>query len=169
MRAEKLGQALAGIRPELDLFLMTGNKITEISLEDVAGWMGHHFRRIFHSREGTLELHLSLLSGVAQRYEAPFFNALKQYSHRLDTPPAANSSDPQEPGISRVLLPCLIFSQSLGRRRPCLVEKQGGDLGFEESTMPTQGTDAPQAPLVRPPGDGPGVHPEHQRNLPRCQ
>jgi len=99
MRAEKLGQALAGIRPELDLFLMTGNKITEISLEDVAGWMGHHFRRIFHSREGTLELHLSLLSGVAQRYEAPFFNALKQYSHRLDTPPAANSSDPQEPGI----------------------------------------------------------------------
>jgi len=44
-------QALAGIRPELDLYLMTGNKITEISPEDVAGWMGHHFRRIFHSRE----------------------------------------------------------------------------------------------------------------------
>src|SRR5664279_3664314 len=56
--------------------------MTEISLEDVAGWMGHHFRRIFHSREGTLELHLSLLNGVAERYEAPFFNALKQYSHR---------------------------------------------------------------------------------------
>ena len=128
-----LGQALPGIRPELDLYLMT-----EISLEDVAGRMGH-----------------------------------KQYSQRLDTgfntPPAANRSDPQEPGISRVLLPCRIFSQSLGRRRPCLVEKQGGDLGFEESTMPTQGADAPQAPLVRPPGDGPGVHPEHQRNLPRCQ
>ena len=162
-------QALAGIRPELDLYLMTGNKIPEISLEDVAGWMGHYFRRIFHSTEGTLELHLSLLNGVAQRHEAPFFNALKQYSHRLDTPPAANRSDPQEPGISRVLLPCQIFSQSLGGRRPCLVEKQGGDLGFEESTMPTQGADAPQAPLVRPPGDGPGVHPEHQRNLPRCQ
>ena len=76
-RAEKLGQALSAIRPELDLYLMT-----EISLEDVAGWMGHHFRRIFHSREGTLELHLSLLNGVAERYEAPFFNALKQYSHR---------------------------------------------------------------------------------------
>ena len=76
-RAETLGQALAGIRPELDLYLMT-----EISLEDVAGWLSHHFRRIFHSREGTLELHLSLLAGVAQRYEAPFFNALKQYSHR---------------------------------------------------------------------------------------
>jgi arginine decarboxylase len=76
-RAETLGQALARIRPELDLYLMT-----EISLEDVAGWLSHHFRRIFHSREGTLELHLSLLAGVAERYEAPFFNALKQYSHR---------------------------------------------------------------------------------------
>ena len=65
------------IRPELDLYLMT-----EISLEDVAGWLSHHFRRIFHSREGTLELHLSLLAGVGERYEAPFFNALKQYSHR---------------------------------------------------------------------------------------
>jgi arginine decarboxylase len=56
--------------------------MTEISLEDVAGWLSHHFRRIFHSREGTLELHLSLLAGVGERYEAPFFNALKQYSHR---------------------------------------------------------------------------------------
>ncbi|MEP6561137.1 MAG: ornithine decarboxylase, partial [Nakamurella sp.] len=76
-RAETLGQAIAGIRPELDLYMMT-----EISLEDVAGWLSHHFRRIFHSREGTLELHLSLLAGVAERYEAPFFSALKQYSHR---------------------------------------------------------------------------------------
>jgi arginine decarboxylase len=76
-RAETLGQAIAAIRPELDLYMMT-----EISLEDVAGWLSHHFRRIFHSREGTLELHLSLLAGIAERYEAPFFNALKRYSHR---------------------------------------------------------------------------------------
>ena len=76
-RAEMLGQAIAAIRPELDLYMMT-----EISLEDVAGWLSHHFRRIFHSREGTLELHLSLLAGVGERYEAPFFSALKQYSHR---------------------------------------------------------------------------------------
>ncbi len=76
-RAETLGQAIARIRPELDLYMMT-----EISLEDVAGWLSNHFRRIFHSREGTLELHLSLLAGVEERYQAPFFNALKQYSHR---------------------------------------------------------------------------------------
>jgi arginine decarboxylase len=57
-RAKMLGQALAAIRPELDLYLMT-----EISLEDVAGWMGHHFRRIFHPREGTLELGLPPVGG----------------------------------------------------------------------------------------------------------
>jgi hypothetical protein len=28
-----------------------------------------------------LELHLSILQGVAARYRTPFFSALKQYSH----------------------------------------------------------------------------------------
>ena len=77
VRAELLGKALIGVRPELDLYLMT-----EITLEDVAGWLSHDFRRIFHSREGTLELHLSLLNGIQERYQAPFFNALQKYSHR---------------------------------------------------------------------------------------
>ncbi|WP_395728705.1 aminotransferase class I/II-fold pyridoxal phosphate-dependent enzyme [Nakamurella sp.] len=76
-RAEMLGQALIGVRPELDLYMMT-----EITLEDVAASVSHHFRRIFHSREGTLELHLSLLGGIQERYQAPFFNALQKYSHR---------------------------------------------------------------------------------------
>ncbi|HOZ57138.1 aminotransferase class I/II-fold pyridoxal phosphate-dependent enzyme [Nakamurella multipartita] len=76
-RADLLGKALVGIRPELDLYLMT-----EITLEDVAGWLSHDFRRIFHSREGTLELHLSLLGGIEERYRSPFFNALQKYSHR---------------------------------------------------------------------------------------
>ena len=100
MRAEKLGPGRnpPGTRPVPDDRQQNNGDLPGRRCR-LAGWMGHHFRRIFHSREGTLELHLSLLSGVAQRYEAPFFNALKQYSHRLDTPPAANSSDPQEPGI----------------------------------------------------------------------
>ena len=76
-RAELLGRALIGVRPELDLYMMT-----EITLEDVAASVSHHFRRIFHSREGTLELHLSLLGGIQERYQAPFFNALQKYSHR---------------------------------------------------------------------------------------
>ena len=76
-RAQVLARSLARIRPELDLYLMT-----EISVEDLAGRLSHHFRRIFHSREGSLELHLSILDGIAARYRAPFFNALRSYSHR---------------------------------------------------------------------------------------
>jgi arginine decarboxylase len=76
-RAQILARALARIRPELDLYLMT-----EISVEDLAGRLSHHFRRIFHTREGSLELHLSILDGVAARYRAPFFSALRSYSHR---------------------------------------------------------------------------------------
>jgi arginine decarboxylase len=76
-RAQELARQLARIRPELDLYLMT-----ESSVEDLAGRLSHHFRRIFHAREGALELHLSLLEGVEARYRTPFFNALRSYSHR---------------------------------------------------------------------------------------
>ncbi|HYB14120.1 MAG TPA: hypothetical protein VEF71_01410, partial [Streptosporangiaceae bacterium] len=76
-RAQVLARSLARIRPELDPYLMT-----EISVEDLAGRLSHHFRRIFHSREGSLELHLSILDGIAARYRAPFFSALRSYSHR---------------------------------------------------------------------------------------
>jgi arginine decarboxylase len=76
-RTQILARWLARIRPELDLYLMT-----EISVEDLAGRLSHHFRRIFHTREGSLELHLSILDGVAARYRAPFFSALRDYSHR---------------------------------------------------------------------------------------
>ena len=76
-RAQVLARTLARIRPELDLYLMT-----EISVEELAGRLSHHFRRIFHAREGSLELHLSILDGVAARYRSPFFSALRDYSHR---------------------------------------------------------------------------------------
>jgi arginine decarboxylase len=76
-RAQELARLLARLRPELDLYLMT-----EISVEDLAGRLSHHFRRIFHAREGSLEVHLSILDGVEARYRTPFFSALKNYSHR---------------------------------------------------------------------------------------
>jgi len=76
-RAQVLARSLARIRPELDLYLMT-----EISVEELAGRLSHHYRRIFHIREGSLELHLSILDGVAARYRSPFFSALRSYSHR---------------------------------------------------------------------------------------
>jgi arginine decarboxylase len=76
-RAQILAVSLTKLRPELDLYLMT-----EIEVEDIAGRLGQYFRRVFHAREGMLELHLSILQGVAARYRTPFFSALKQYSHR---------------------------------------------------------------------------------------
>jgi arginine decarboxylase len=76
-RAQILAISLAKLRPELDLYLMT-----EIEVEDIAGRLGQYFSRVFHAREGMLELHLSILQGVAARYRTPFFSALKQYSHR---------------------------------------------------------------------------------------
>jgi len=76
-RAQILAVSLAKLRPELDLYLMT-----EIDVEEIAGRLGQYFRRVFHAREGMLELHLSILHGVAARYRTPFFSALKEYSHR---------------------------------------------------------------------------------------
>ena len=76
-RAQILARRLARLRPELDLYLMT-----EIAVEDIAGHLSHHFRRVFHAREGALELHLTILAGVAARYRTPFFEALRHYSHR---------------------------------------------------------------------------------------
>jgi len=76
-RAQILALRLAEIRPEVDLYLMT-----EIAVEDVAGKVSHHFRRVFHAREGALELHLTILAGVAERYRTPFFEALRTYSQR---------------------------------------------------------------------------------------
>lgn len=76
-RTRILAGELADTRPELDLYLMT-----EIAVEDTAGRLGRYFRRVFHAGEGSLDLHLSLLEGVAARYRTPFFSALREYSHR---------------------------------------------------------------------------------------
>ncbi|MFT4167427.1 MAG: ornithine decarboxylase [Microlunatus sp.] len=76
-RAEILANELSKIRPELDLYLMT-----EVGVEDVAGSISPNFRRVFHARDGLLELHLSILDGVGHRYRTPFFDALRSYAHR---------------------------------------------------------------------------------------
>src|SRR5215472_1444640 len=44
-RTQILARRLARLRPELDLYLMT-----EIDVEDIAGHLSHHFRRVFHAQ-----------------------------------------------------------------------------------------------------------------------
>lgn len=76
-RIRLLAGQLHRIRPEVDLYLMT-----EVSVEEMAANLDEHFRRVFHTHEGALELHLSIMQGVQERYRTPFFNALRTYSRR---------------------------------------------------------------------------------------
>ena len=61
-RAEILARAITESRPEIDLYLTA-----ELGVEDVAARLGQHFRRVFDAGDGTLDMHLSVLEGVAAR------------------------------------------------------------------------------------------------------
>ncbi|WP_426299728.1 aminotransferase class I/II-fold pyridoxal phosphate-dependent enzyme [Arthrobacter sp. R-11] len=69
-----LAEQLTALRPEVDVYLTAG-----VSIETLAGSLTRRFRRIFRKQDH-LDLHLSLLSGVAERYRTPFFTALREYS-----------------------------------------------------------------------------------------
>jgi arginine decarboxylase len=71
-----LGEQIAERRPEVDLYL-----VAQVSIEHIAGRLTRRFRRIFH-RQDDLDLHLSILAGVAERNETPFFTALRGYSRQ---------------------------------------------------------------------------------------
>lgn len=73
--AGQLGRTLKQLRPELDLFLVTDEPV-----EDIAGRRSRSFARVFYHKEDYLELHLSILKEIQNRYETPFFTALRQYS-----------------------------------------------------------------------------------------
>ncbi len=75
-RIRSLADIISALRPELDLYLVAG-----VALESLAGSLTGTFRRIF-SRGDLLELHLSILGGVAERYETPFFAALQEHALR---------------------------------------------------------------------------------------
>ena len=72
-----LGSLLKKLRPELDIFM-----VTDAPVEDVVGGPSRVFRRLFYLHENYRELHLSVLKGVHERYETPFFNALRRYSQK---------------------------------------------------------------------------------------
>jgi len=73
--APTLCDVIKKARPELDIYL-----VTDRSVEDVASTVTHSCRRVFYNQEDYLELHLNILRGVQERYQSPFFSALKKYS-----------------------------------------------------------------------------------------
>ena len=76
-RGPLLGNILAELRPELDLYL-----VTDAAVEDIAGNVTNKFSRIFYQQEDYLDLHLNILRGIQNRYDTPFFNALRKYSQQ---------------------------------------------------------------------------------------
>ena len=70
-----LADVIARVRPELDLFL-----VTDQSVEDIAGRIGNSCQRVFYNQEDFMELHLNILRAIDNRYQTPFFTALRQYA-----------------------------------------------------------------------------------------
>ncbi|MGL3806554.1 aminotransferase class I/II-fold pyridoxal phosphate-dependent enzyme [Paeniglutamicibacter sp. R2-26] len=75
-RILRLADLLKGLRPELDLYL-----VADVSIEELAGASGRRFTRLFRRSE-SMELHLSLLQGVAERHATPFFDAVQRHSRK---------------------------------------------------------------------------------------
>ena len=76
-RTQALASIIKALRPEIDLYLLS-----ESSVEDVSARVHMNFRRCFFGSEDYPEMRLSILKGVSERYETPFFNALKHYTER---------------------------------------------------------------------------------------
>ena len=70
--APTLCDVIKKTRPELDIYL-----VTDRSVEEVASTVTNSCRRVFYNQEDYLELHLNILRGVQERYQSPFFSALK--------------------------------------------------------------------------------------------
>ena len=68
----------SSFRPELDIILLADRKPDAILADPAAAGL----RRVFYEVEEPLEIHLSILAGVAERYETPFFDNLKKYAQK---------------------------------------------------------------------------------------
>ncbi len=72
-----LGKYIKQFRPELDIYYITDASLTHMEDTTVKA-----FRRIFYRMEDVQELHLTIINGINERYETPFFTALTEYSKR---------------------------------------------------------------------------------------
>ena len=76
--ATTLASAIKRVRPELDLYLLTDRAPEALAASDEA----RSIRRLFHHVEEPMEIHLSILDGVKDRFETPYFDNLKKYAQR---------------------------------------------------------------------------------------
>lgn len=74
-----LSKALKRHRPELDIYLLTDRSVETLAEDEEAN---ASIRRIFYDVEEVLEIHLSIMDGVNDRYRTPYFSNLKKYAQR---------------------------------------------------------------------------------------
>ena len=73
-----LAKALKLLRPELDIFLLSDREVEKVAGDSSATCI----RRIFYQVEEPLELHLSILDAIQDRFETPYFDNLQKYAQR---------------------------------------------------------------------------------------
>jgi arginine decarboxylase len=76
--APTLARVIKSIRPEVDVFLLADRRPEDLAADAARSGI----RRVFYEVEEPLEVHLSILAGVAERYETPFFDNLKRYAQK---------------------------------------------------------------------------------------
>ena len=76
--ATTLARMIKNIRPELDIYLLTDRAVEKLAGSEETA----QIRRMFHNIEEVMEVHLSILDGVSERYDTPFFSNLKKYAQR---------------------------------------------------------------------------------------
>ncbi len=72
-----LGKQLKQMRAEIDLYY-----IADMAVSQLDDKMLNCFRRVFYRTEDLQEIHLSIIQGIKDRYETPFFSALMDYSRK---------------------------------------------------------------------------------------
>ncbi|PQJ81170.1 aminotransferase class I/II-fold pyridoxal phosphate-dependent enzyme [Polaribacter glomeratus] len=72
-----IGELIDKFRPELDAYYVTDTSLGHLKDSTIK-----RFRRIFYQTEDMQELHLTILRGIAERFETPFFSALVEYSKK---------------------------------------------------------------------------------------
>ena len=77
-----LGVTLAGmirdIRPELDVYLVSDRDVAAVAGSEEAAAV----RRVFYGMEEPMEIHISIMDGINDRYRTPHFDNLKRYALR---------------------------------------------------------------------------------------
>ena len=75
----QLARALKRVRPEVDIYLLSRRNVDSVASDPAVATC---VRRVFYGAEEPLEIHLSAIEGVAERFETPYFDNLKRYPQR---------------------------------------------------------------------------------------